>query len=137
MKTFYTAEVTASGGRAGAARSDDGVLDIALSLPRSMGGDGDKTNPEQLFGAGYAACFENAVIFVAQQQKLALKNTRVTARVAMGQHDDGRFGLEVWLDVSGEGIERAELESVVAEADRLCPYSNAVRGNIPVQISII
>jgi lipoyl-dependent peroxiredoxin len=137
MKTFYTAEVTASGGRAGHARSSDGVLDVPLSLPASMGGDGKKTNPEQLFAAGYAACFEHAVIHVASQGKTPLSNTQVTAKVGMGQHDDGPFGLEVSLEVKAEGLSGDELEAVVKEADRLCPYSNAVRGNIPVKITVV
>lgn len=102
-----------------------------------MGGDGAKTNPEQLFGAGYAACFEHALIHVAQQRKLSLSDTQVTAQVAMGQHEDGRFGLEVRLEVRGNGLSPADLEAAVHEADRLCPYSNAVRGNIPVDISIM
>lgn len=137
MNIVYTTHVTASGGRDGHARSEDGLLDLDLSVPSTMGGAGKSaTNPEQLFGAGYAACFENAVLHVAKLGNHKLGHTAVTAQVSMGVNDDGSFGLEVTLDVTVEGLARADAEVVVKEADRLCPYSNAVRGNVPVTINI-
>lgn len=137
MNIVYTTEITASGGRDGHARSADGLLDLDLSMPGKMGGPGKSaTNPEQLFGAGYAACFENAVLHVAKQEGHKPTHTSVTAHVGLGVNDDGSFGLDVTLDVTVEGMDKADVEAVVKEADRLCPYSNAVRGNVPVTINI-
>ncbi|MEQ9010613.1 organic hydroperoxide resistance protein [Algiphilus sp.] len=138
MNIVYTTQVTASGGRDGHAKSDDGLLDLPLSMPGNMGGAGKAaTNPEQLFGAGYASCFENAVLHVAKQGGHKLGKTEVTSEVSLGINDDGSFGLEVTLNVTVEGVEGDALNAIVKEADRLCPYSNAVRGNVPVQINIL
>lgn len=140
MNIVYTTQVVASGGRDGHARSADGLLDLDLSTPGQMGGSGGSggkaTNPEQLFGAGYAACFENAVLHVAKLEGHQLKHSSVTAHVSLGVNEDGSFGLQVDLDIDIQGVSREITESLVKEADRLCPYSNAVRGNVPVSLNI-
>ncbi|MEX2236691.1 MAG: organic hydroperoxide resistance protein [Dehalococcoidia bacterium] len=138
MKVLYTAEVTSEGGREnGHVRSSDGVLDIDVGLPKEFGGGGDKTNPEQLFAAGYAACFENAVIHTARRKKIEVKDTAVTARVGMGPGEGGIFGLEVELQVSLPGLERAQAEELVEDAHKVCPYSNATRGNVEVTLTVV
>ena len=137
MNIVYTATVTASGGRDGRAQSSDGLLDLPMSMPSKMGGAGkEATNPEQLFAAGYAACFENAVLHVAKQEKLDIERSAVTADVALGVNDDGSFGLDVALKVDLGEIDRERAQAVIREADRLCPYSNAVRGNVNVDIQL-
>ncbi|ATQ43969.1 organic hydroperoxide resistance protein [Caulobacter mirabilis] len=139
MATLYTATATASGGRDGSARSDDGVLDVALSTPKSLGGAGKAgaTNPEQLFAAGYAACFDSALRFVARSQGVTITESAVTARVGIGPNGQGGFGLEAALDVSLPGLDRDAAEKLVATAHQVCPYSNATRGNIEVTLTVI
>ncbi len=139
MATLYTAIATASGGRDGSARSDDGVLDVALSTPKSLGGAGKPgaTNPEQLFAAGYAACFDSALRFVARSQGVTITESAVTARVGIGPNGQGGFGLEAALDVSLPGLDREAAETLVATAHQVCPYSNATRGNIEVTLTVI
>ena len=135
MKVLYTAEVTAEGARHGHARSSDGLLDVDLALPPGMGGKGDKTNPEQLFAAGYAACFGGAVEYQAQLRKKPTGVVKVVARVGVGPHDEGQgegFTLRVELDVTIPEQDQASAEELVAAAHRGCPYSNATRGNIEV-----
>ncbi|MGJ4729351.1 organic hydroperoxide resistance protein [Luteimonas sp. SDU101] len=134
---LYSATATATGGRDGRARSDDSVLDVQLSTPRELGGAGGPgTNPEQLFAAGYAACFLGALKFVAARQKVALPaSTTVTGKVGIGQIPTG-FGIEAALAVSAPGVERDTLQSLVEQAHIVCPYSNATRGNIDVSLSI-
>jgi osmotically inducible protein OsmC len=138
MNPLYSTKVTAVGGRGGSVRSDDGLLDLPLALPKSLGGKGGATNPEQLFAAGYAACFENAVIYVTRAKKAQVKDDdiKVVADVALLPNDKGGFMLTVALDVEITGIDQATAESIVAEAHDVCPYSNAVRGNIDVQLKI-
>jgi Ohr subfamily peroxiredoxin len=138
MKILYRANVSATGGRDGAARSDDGLLEVKLAPPKELGGPGGATNPEQLFGAGYSACFLGAMKFVAGQRKIALpKDVSVAAEVGIGQRDDGEgFGLEVALAVSLPGMEQAAADDLVERAHRVCPYSHATRGNIPVATSV-
>ena len=139
MKILYTAEATASGGRDGRTRSSDGVVDLPLSVPREMGGAGKPghSNPEQLFAAGYAACFEGAVRYVARQRNVALGETSVTARVGIGPRDGGGFGLQVDLSVALPGIERGLAQSLADEAhEKICPYSHATRGNVAVTVSV-
>lgn len=139
MKILYTAEATASGGRDGRTRSSDGVVDLPLSVPREMGGAGKPghSNPEQLFAAGYAACFEGAVRYVARQRNVALGETSVTARVGIGPRDGGGFGLQVDLSVALAGIERGLAQSLADEAhEKICPYSHATRGNVAVTVSV-
>ena len=139
MKVLYTAQATASGGRDGRTRSSDGVVDLPLSIPKEMGGAGKPghSNPEQLFAAGYAACFEGAVRYVARQRNVALGETSVTARVGIGPRDAGGFGLQVDLSVALPGIERGLAQSLADEAhEKICPYSHATRGNVAVTVSV-
>lgn len=136
MKPLYTTRATARGGRAGHVRSDDGLLAHDLALPQALGGKGGATNPEQLFAAGYAACFENALAHVAGSRKIRLADTEVTAEVGIGQRAEGGFGLSVDLDVSVGGIDQATAEDLVAAAHAVCPYSHAVNGNIRVDTRV-
>jgi len=138
MTILYTATATASGGRDGAARSDDGVLDLALSTPKGLGGPGKAgaTNPEQLFAAGYAACFDSALRFVARSQGVTVADSAVTAEVGIGPNAAGGFGLAVALNVSLPGLEREAAEKLVETAHQVCPYSNATRGNIEVSLTV-
>ena len=139
MQVLYTAESRANGGRDGRATSSDKALDVALSTPAQLGGAGGAgTNPEQLFAAGYAACFLSAMKFVAAPMKLALPaDASVTAQVDIGPNDRGGFGLAVRLQVSTPGMDAASAAAVVAKAHEVCPYSNATRGNIEVAISAV
>jgi|HubBroStandDraft_3_1064219.scaffolds.fasta_scaffold725977_1 osmotically inducible protein OsmC len=135
MKVLYTSDVTAEGARHGHVRSSDGLLDHDLALPPGMGGRGDKTNPEQLFAAGYAACFGGAVEFVALQAKKKTGVVKVRAQVGVGPFDEGKgegFTLRVELDVTIPEQDQKSAEELVAAAHRTCPYSNATRGNIEV-----
>lgn len=136
-KVLYEATATATGGRDGKATSSDGVLSVQLATPRELGGAGGSgTNPEQLFAAGYSACFLGALKFVASRQKQSLPaDTQVTAKVGIGQIPTG-FGIEVTLRISAPGVERAVLEDLVNQAHVVCPYSNATRGNIDVSLVI-
>lgn len=139
MQAQYATKVTSSGGREGRVRSADGVLDLPLSMPKELGGSGKPgtTNPEQLFAAGYAACFENAMLRAARERKLKLDSSSVTATVGIGRREDGRFGLEVALAVSLGGVERADAEALARAAhEEICPYSRAVRGNVEVTVSV-
>ncbi|GGM71642.1 organic hydroperoxide resistance protein [Longimycelium tulufanense] len=137
MNVLYTAEVTASGdGRAGHVRSGDGVIDAQLAVPEGLGGPGGAaTNPEQLFAAGYSACFHGALKAVARQEKVSVDGSVVTARVHIGKGDDG-FGLSVEITVDLPGKERTEAEALVTKAHQMCPYSKATRGNIDVAVNL-
>lgn len=138
MSILYTTKVKAVGGRAGTVRSDDGLLELSLALPTGLGGKGGATNPEQLFAAGYAACFENAAIHVARSKKLAIADDdlEVVATVSLLPNGSGGFKLAAALDVSIAGLEQAAAEELIAAAHAVCPYSNAVRGNVDVAISV-
>jgi lipoyl-dependent peroxiredoxin len=140
VKTLYTAVATASdAGRNGRTRTDDGKLDLALSMPEAMGGPGgDGTNPEQLFAAGYAACFANAMRSAARRagDEDVVEGATVTARVSIGAIGGGRFGLAVELDVDVPRLAEPDAEALVAKAHERCPYSNATRGNIPVELAV-
>jgi Ohr subfamily peroxiredoxin len=138
MSTLYSTKVTAIGGRAGTIKSDDGLLELQLALPKALGGKGDATNPEQLFAAGYAACFENAVIHVSRTASDKVKDDDivVVATVGMQPNGAGGFALTVALDVTITGLDQAVAEDVVAKAHAVCPYSNAVKGNIDVGITV-
>jgi len=137
-KVLYRAKATATGGRDGRAKSSDGVLDIKLTTPKELGGAGDEgTNPEQLFAAGYSACFIGAMKFVASQQKLQLPaDTQVTGQVGIGPIPSG-FGIEVELNISIPGMPRADAEALVQKAHIVCPYSNATRNNIDVTLTVV
>ena len=136
-KILYTATATTSGGREGRSVSSDGLLDITLSTPRELGGaGGNGTNPEQLFAAGYSACFLGALKFVAGQQKVALPAaTTVTGKVGIGQIPTG-FGIQAELTIAVPGLPREQVEALVEQAHVVCPYSNATRGNIDVALVI-
>lgn len=138
IQALYTATVTATGGRDGRAISTDGNLDVRLATPRELGGQGgNATNPEQLFAAGYSACFIGALKFVAGQQQQALPaETSITANVGIGQIPGG-FGLEVTLQVNLPGLDRELAQRLVEAAHQVCPYSNATRGNIQVSLSLV
>lgn len=139
MTALYTAVATAIGGRQGRIRSDDGVLDTALALPKELGGPGGHaTNPEQLFAAGYAACFENALLRVARERGTPLKESSVTAKVGLTRAEDGFFRLEAELLVSAPGRDRAEIQGIADDAHaQVCPYSRATRGNMDVTLTIL
>jgi osmotically inducible protein OsmC len=135
LSVLYTATATATGdGRNGHARSSDGLLDLDLAAPKEMGGAGGATNPEQLFAAGYAACFHSALKAVAHQQKVAFSESAVTADVGLARNDDGGFGLEITLSVELGGVDQQAAEQLVEAAHQICPYSNATRGNVPVTL---
>ena len=134
-KTLYTATATATGGRDGKAKTDDGKLELAIAPPKELGGNGNGTNPEQLFAAGYAACFGSAVGHVARLQKLQTGPVSVTAKVAIGPSGAG-FGLAVELVVDIPKLERDAAEALIATAHQVCPYSNATRGNIAVDLKL-
>jgi len=138
MSTLYSTTVTAIGGRNGTVKSADGLLDLRLAMPGSLGGKGDATNPEQLFAAGYAACFGNAVIHVTRNKEQTIKDedVEVTATVGLGPNDSGGFTLSVTLQVTLTGVDQAAAEAIVAQAHEVCPYSNATRGNIDVALSV-
>ncbi|MCE2660732.1 MAG: organic hydroperoxide resistance protein [Rubrivivax sp.] len=139
-QALYTAQATATGGRTGTAASDDGRLSVQLSTPKQLGGDsGPGTNPEQLFAAGYSACFIGALKAVAARQKLSLgTDVSITAKVAIGPMSGkaGAFGISVDMVVNLPGMERGAAEALVATAHEVCPYSNATRGNIDVNLSL-
>lgn len=135
---LYTADASVTGGRDGRAVSSDGALDISLSTPRELGGAGGAgTNPEQLFAAGYSACFIGALKFVAAKEKIALPpTTRVDGRVGIGPAGSG-FGIRAELDVHLPGMPREQAEALVEKAHGVCPYSNATRGNIDVELRVV
>ena len=138
MSDLYSPQATAIGGRHGTVKTSDGLLDLSLAIPKEMGGQGGATNPEQLFAAGYAACFENAVIHVSRSMdtKVRDKDIEVTATVGMNQNDAGGFALNVGMDVSITGVDQPTAEKIVAAAHSVCPYSNAVKGNVDVDIKV-
>jgi lipoyl-dependent peroxiredoxin len=138
QKVVYQAHATATGGREGTAKSSDGVLDVKLSTPKEMGGAGGSgTNPEQLFAAGYSACFLGAMKFIAGQKKIALPaDTAVAGTVGFGPVPGG-FGIEAQLAVTIPGMAQADAQALVDAAHQVCPYSNATRGNIDVTISVV
>jgi osmotically inducible protein OsmC len=137
-KVLYTAHATATGGREGSAKSSDGALDVRLSTPKELGGAGGPgTNPEQMFAAGYSACFIGAMKAVAGKQKIALPaDVSITADVGIGPIPAG-FGIQVALNISLPGMDRAAADKLVAAAHQVCPYSNATRGNIDVALNIV
>lgn len=139
MKALYEAKATATGGRThGKVKSSDGVLDLELRMPKELGGSGGEfTNPEQLFAAGYSACFDSALNLVARMQKMPLKDTEVSATVGIGKLPNGGFGLQVALDVRIPGVEREVAEKLLQAAHQACPYSNATRGNIEVTLTLL
>ena len=137
LNVLYTTTAHATGdGRNGHARSEDGILDVDMRVPREMGGPGGAANPEMLFAAGYAACFHSALKVVARQEKVGVDGSEVAASVGIGPLDNGGFGLAVELRVSIPDLDRDTAEKLVARAHEVCPYSNATRGNIPVTLTV-
>jgi lipoyl-dependent peroxiredoxin len=136
MDALYTAKATANGGRQGKVKSSDGVLEFDLAMPKSLGGSGAEgaTNPEQLFAAGYSACFDSALNLVAGQEKKKI-DSEVTAEVSIGKDTDGGFKLAVVLSVSVGGVELEEAKQLVEKAHGVCPYSKATRDNIEVKLN--
>jgi Ohr subfamily peroxiredoxin len=135
----YKARASATGGRDGHSRSDDGKVDVKLSVPKELGGPGgDGTNPEQLFASGYAACFLGAVKFAAGKQQVKVPDdAKVTAIVGIGPIANG-FGLDIDLEVSLPGVDRTKAEALVKQAhEEVCPYSNATRGNVDVRVKLV
>jgi len=130
MKDLYIAKVGITHGRDGSARSSDGKLDVKLAFPAELGGNGQGTNPEQLFAAGFSACFASAIRFAAGQRKLDAGQVTVDANVTLFVRDDGRYGLRADLLVAVPGLTGENLNKVVAEAKRICAYTNATAGNV-------
>ncbi|MEU7141849.1 organic hydroperoxide resistance protein [Nocardia sp. NPDC046473] len=137
MKILYTAEALATGdGRNGHARTTDGKVDVDLATPPEMGGSGAGTNPEQLFAAGYAACFHSALRLVGKQAKANVDDSAVGAKVGIGPNDAGGFELAVTLEVSLPHLSREDAQALADKAHQVCPYSNATRGNIDVDVVV-
>lgn len=134
-KPLYTARATATGGRSGHAVSDDGILDLDLKPPKEMGGPGGATNPEQLFAAGYAACFQSALAVVGRRQDVDTSGSTVEADVTIGTIPGGGYGLAVAIRVSIPGADAETTRALAEAAHQVCPYSNATRGNIDVTVS--
>lgn len=134
---MYEAKATATGGRNGHVSSSDGVLDLDLSIPRGLGGPGKPlSNPEQLFAAGYAACFDSALSYVAAQRKVKLSGSRVDAAVSIGTREEGGFQLAVRLEVSLPDITGEQAQELLSSAHAVCPYSNAVHNNVEVTVTL-
>lgn len=139
IKPLFTASATATGGRNGHTEASDGTVRADLSVPKAMGGPGKPgtATPEHLFAAGYAACFGGALDFVGKQQKVDASKARVTAHVTIGPRDGGGFGLAVRLQVEDPSVPQQTLEQLVREAhEKICPYSHATRGNVPVDLAV-
>jgi len=137
MKILYTAAATAIGGREGHVKSSDGVLDLDVRTPKELGGSGGAyTNPEQLFAAGYAACFDSALNLVIRMGKIEAGETAVTAKVSLGKTEEHAYSLAVELHAKIPGVDLATAEGLIAKAHEVCPYSNATRGNIEVKLTV-
>ncbi|GAB3356792.1 organic hydroperoxide resistance protein [Micromonospora halotolerans] len=137
MQVLYTASAQATGdGRDGHVRTSDGGLDLDLAIPKEMGGAGGATNPEQLFAAGYAACFHSALRLVARKARADVSNSVVEAEVGIGPNGSGGFGLAVTLVVDLPAVERSAAQQLVEAAHQVCPYSNATRGNIDLTLTV-
>ncbi len=135
-KLLYTAHAKASGGRDGHASTPDGVLDVKLAVPTEMGGSGNGINPEQLFAAGYSACFLGAIKFVAGQEKITLPHdASINGYVGIGTIPGG-FGIQVELKISLPGMDRVTAQALIEKAHRVCPYSNATRGNVDITLTL-
>lgn len=136
MSVLYRIQATAVGGREGNVKSSDGFLNLNLGMPKELGGPGKPAaNPEMLFAAGYAACFESAMRFVAREKKIALTSASVTADVGIGPRDDGGFALDIALTAEVGGLDQAAAEQLVAAAHHVCPYSHATKGSLNVRLS--
>lgn len=137
MKTLYTIGATAEGGRNGQVKSENGVLDLEVRMPKGLGGANDNyANPEMLFAAGYAACFDSALNLVIRQEKIQTGETAVTARVSIGQLENGGFGLAAELHANVPAVSLDIAQQLIEKAHQVCPYSNATRGNIEVKLTV-
>jgi osmotically inducible protein OsmC len=138
MASLYSTKVTATGGRHGSIHSDDGLLDVKLALPKALGGRGDATNPEQLFAGGYAACFENALFRVSREagHSPADDDIEVIAEIGLSQNEARAFVLSAALAATIAGVDQKTAEVLVQGAHAICPYSNAIRGNVDVTITV-
>lgn len=137
MKNLYTTAVTAQGGRNGHVKSDNGILDIEVRMPKALGGSNDDfTNPEMLFAAGYAACFDSALNLIIGKSKIETGETTVKAKVSIGQIENGGFGLAAELEVNILGVSLEEAQSLTEKAHQICPYSNATRNNMEVKLNV-
>jgi osmotically inducible protein OsmC len=137
LNILYKAEATAWGGREGRSATTDGMLDVQLAVPKELGGPGGLTNPEQLFAVGYAACFHSALKHVARVEKVDVSGSAITAHIGLGVQDSGGFNIAVELEAELPNVDRALAEDLVAKAHKVCPYSNATRGNVEVQLTVI
>ena len=135
-RPLYTARATAKGGRSGHVNSDDGILSLDLQPPKEMGGAGGTTNPEQLFAAGYSACFQSALAGVGSRQNIDTSNSTVEADVTLGAIHGGGYGLAVTLRVAIPGVDADKVRELTEAAHQVCPYSNATRGNIEVTLEV-
>lgn len=137
MKTLYTAEATATGGRNGHVKSSNGVLDVQVRMPKALGGANDDfMNPEMLFAAGYAACFDSALNLVIKQESATTGETSVNAKISIGQLENGGFGLAGELAVNVSGVSQEKAQELVEKAHQVCPYSNATRGNVAIELIV-
>lgn len=136
MNALYTTTAHTHGGRNGHVETADGLLKLDLAMPKELGGKGGGINPEQLFASGYAACFESAMRYVAQMQHIPLKDASMTATVSLYPTPEKGFKLGVALHASTEGLSQEDAESLVAKAHQVCPYSNAIRGNVEVELKV-
>ena len=137
MKTLYTTSVTAKGGRDGHVKSEKGILELDVKTPKALGGANDDfANPEMLFAAGYSACFGSALSLVIGKTKIETGETSVTAKVSLGQIDNGGYGLAVEMKVNIPGVSLEEAQSLTEKAHQICPYSNATRNNIEVKLEV-
>lgn len=137
MKTLYAIGATAKGGRNGNVKSDNGILDLEVRMPKGLGGANDNyANPEMLFAAGYAACFDSALNLIIKQSKIQAGETTVTANVSIGQIENGGFALAAELYANIPGVTLEEAQSLIEKAHQICPYSNATRGNMEVKLTV-
>jgi Ohr subfamily peroxiredoxin len=137
MTAIYTAEATATGGRNGHVKSNNAILDLQVRMPKALGGaNDDYANPEMLFAAGYAACFDSALNLIIKKGKITTGETSVTAKISIGQIENGGFGLAAELAVNIPEISLEKAQDLVEQANQVCPYSNATRGNMEVKLSV-
>ncbi|WP_262916162.1 organic hydroperoxide resistance protein [Flavobacterium algicola] len=137
MKTLYTTQATATGGRNGQVKSENGIVDLEVRMPKALGGSNDDfANPEMLFAAGYSACFDSALNLVIKKENIETGATTVSAKVSIGQNDNGGFGLEAELHANIPGVTIEVAQSLIEKAHEVCPYSNATKGNMPVKLTV-